>query len=284
MAANLLARRRAPRATALRRIRGLIGRRRFAAALASARMLAREYPGDREALYLLAIAERSLGRVPAALDLLDRLETLHPAFGRLFEERGHCCRALGEEVTAVRAYRRAVALDPMLLGSWRELATWHGARGETGEASVAARHVSEIERMPTGLRQASSLLAEGNVHGAALRIRRFMRANRLHPDALVLLARVRMALSRFEEAERLLQRSLQLAPGHARARHEYVRLLSRRRRQVEANSHAHALLTLEPANRAYRALYADTCVAVGDPLKALRIYSELQIEGPECPE
>ena len=284
MAANLLARRRSPLATELRRIRGLIGRRRFAAALASARTLAREHPGDREALYLLAMAERSLGRVPAALELLDRLETLHPAFGRLFEERGHCCRALGEEVAAVRAYQRAVALDPMLPGSWRELAAWHAARGETGEAPVAAGHVGEIERMPSALRQASSLLAEGRVHAATLQIQRFMRANRQNPEALVLLARVRMALSGFEDAERLLQRSLRVAPGNARARHEYVRLLSRRRRQVEANSHARALLTLEPANRAYRALYADTCAAVGNPLKALRIYSELQSEGPECPE
>lgn len=268
----------------LRRIRGLIGRRRFAAALASARTLAREYPEDREALYLLAMAERSLGRVPAALDLLDRLESLHPAFGPLFEERGHCWRALGEEVAAFRAFRRAVALDPMLLGSWRELATWHAARGEPGEASVAAGHVGEIERMPTALRHASSLLAEGSVHAAAVQIRRFMRANREHPEALVLLARVRMALRGFEDAERLLQRSLQVAPGQTRARHEYVRLLARRGRPVEANSHAQTLVTLKPTNRAYRALYADTCVAVGDPLKAARIYRELQSEGRECAE
>lgn len=284
MAANLLAQRRTPLAKELRRIRALIDRRRFAAALAAARTLVRESAENREALFLQAVAGRCLGRIRDALHLLERLETVHPAFGRLFEERGHCWRALGDEAGALQAYRRAVALDPLLLGSWRELATCHAARGETGEAAVAADRARAIELLPAALRQASRLLADGNPRAAARRVRRLLHTDPLHPEALLLLARIHVTLNDLEGGALLLQRVLQAAPDHGRARHEWVLLLSRRHRLREANAQARALLALEPANRVYRSLYADTCVAVGDPVPALRIYGELQKDGPECAE
>ena len=80
------------------RVRGLMGKNQFAAALAACDALLAEVPENRDVLYMAAVNQRYLGRVPAALDTLRRLEAIHPKYSRLFQERGHCHVAAREPV------------------------------------------------------------------------------------------------------------------------------------------------------------------------------------------
>src|SRR4029077_18236554 len=105
----------------VRRARALMEQRQFAAALEVAEALQAQVPENRDVLYLIGACQRYLGRVPAALATLNRLEELHPDYARLFQERGHCYRALGDGPAAITAYRRAVALNEALPASWRAL-------------------------------------------------------------------------------------------------------------------------------------------------------------------
>ena len=97
------------------RARALLEKRQFSQALAAAEALLAEVPENRDALYLIAVNQRYLGRIPDALATLGRFENLHPEYGRLFQERGHCYRALGEAAAAIIAYQQAVAVNPALL-------------------------------------------------------------------------------------------------------------------------------------------------------------------------
>src|ERR1700758_1850657 len=112
------------------RIRALVEKREFAHALTDASQLLQEVPENRALLYLVAVSQRYLGRIEEALATLRRFEEVHPDFGRLFQERGHCYRTAGQGAAALEAYRRAVALNPSLLASWKALAALCHAAGQ----------------------------------------------------------------------------------------------------------------------------------------------------------
>ena len=76
--------------------RELLKNRRFADSLAIAEALLAEVPENRDVLYLMAVNQRYLGRVASALHVLARFEELHPDYGRLYQEFGHCYHAVGQ--------------------------------------------------------------------------------------------------------------------------------------------------------------------------------------------
>ena len=61
-----------------------------------------------------------------------------------------------------------------------------------------------------------------------------------------MLAEVAARLRRFEDAETLLARCLELAPSFAGARHNYAVVLHRQNKPVEALREIETLLALEP--------------------------------------
>src|ERR1700690_86073 len=113
--------------TEVRRLRGLVEKRRFSEALAVAAALRLEVPENRDVLYLLAVSQRYLGRIADALATSAQFEALHPDYGRLFQERGHCLRTVGETKAAIAAYEHAVALNQTLAASWHALTDLYGA-------------------------------------------------------------------------------------------------------------------------------------------------------------
>ena len=92
-------------------IRELVRERRFAEALRAVDALSLAHPGNCEALYLRAVAQRMLGHTAAALGTLAGLEQLHPRFSRLYQERGYCYVALKQAPQAIEAFLRGVNVN-----------------------------------------------------------------------------------------------------------------------------------------------------------------------------
>src|SRR5215471_10252947 len=67
------------------RLRELIERRQFEAALRAGETLLAEVPENRDVLYMVAVSLRYLNRISEALTALERLERLHPQYPRLFQ-------------------------------------------------------------------------------------------------------------------------------------------------------------------------------------------------------
>jgi tetratricopeptide (TPR) repeat protein len=93
--------------TEVRRIRAVLERSEFAPALQAALRLREEVPEHRDVLYMIAVAQRYLQRIPDALATLQRLEELHPDYPRLYQERGHCYVALRSAAPAIAAFEQA---------------------------------------------------------------------------------------------------------------------------------------------------------------------------------
>jgi len=120
------------------RIRELSESQRHSEALAAAEALALEAPEDRDALYLIAANQRCLGRMPEALETLQRLERQHPGFSLLHQERGYCYTTLRDAPRAIDAFLQAVNLNPALAASWSMLEKLYRMTGDARNAAMAA--------------------------------------------------------------------------------------------------------------------------------------------------
>ncbi len=266
----------------VRRIRALMEQGQFAAALAAAEALRAEVPANRDALYMIAVSRRYLGRIGEALAMLAHMEALHPAFSRLFQERGHCYVALRQAEPAITAFLRAVNLNHALPASWKALQTLFRMTGRAADAEMAAGHIAALARLPAEIVTASSMFADGEIQPAETIVRQYLVKHGNHVEGMRLLAKIGMAHGVLDDAELLLESVLILAPDYQAARYDYVRTLLDRQSYVKARQELETLLQAAPANRSYRTAYATTCVGLGEAERGIDLYRELLAETPEA--
>ncbi len=269
--------------TEVSRVRGLLEKRQFAQALAAAEALLGEVPENRDVLYLIAVNQRYLGRISAALATLGRFQVLHPDYGRLFQERGHCYRGLGDGAAAITAYQQAVALNPALPASWKALILLHRSMGRSADAASAANVAASLDALPVAVVTANSHFAEGDIHVAEQMVRKFLQQHPDHIEAMRLLAKIGMKLEVLDDAEFLLESVLMLAPDYHAARQDYAEVLADRHKHTEALVQIRRLLSIEPHNPIFRALEGNALVGLGDYETALKKFYELREETPINP-
>jgi len=257
------------------RARELLQQRRFAQALAAADALRAQVPENRDVLYLIAVSQRYLGRTADALVTLGHLEKIHPDYGRLFQERGHCLRAAGDAPAAVVAYRQAVFRNHALVASWRALSELLRTLGEISEAETAAAHVQTLARLPAEVVTATSMVAEGDLPPAEQLIRQYLLKHPTDIEAMRLLAQIGVKLDVLDDAEFLLESVLSFAPDYHAARYDYVNVLSERHRYTRALAEAEKLLAAGPGNVLFRTAHANVCVGLGRYEEALQTFREL---------
>ena len=141
----------------LARIRELLREHKFEAVLAVGEGLRAEIAGHRDALLCVAIAQRYLHRIPAALQTLATLERHHPRFSRIYEERGRCFVEMRQAPQAIEAFLTAVNINHALPGSWSML---EGLYRMTGEAELEEKALrlgralsGRVARFPGGFTQ-----------------------------------------------------------------------------------------------------------------------------------
>jgi tetratricopeptide (TPR) repeat protein len=264
------------------RIRALIERNQFGAALSAAEALAATLPENRDVLYMIAVSQRYLKKIPEALASLERLQQHHPSFSRLFQERGHCYVALRDAPRAIDAFLNAVNLNPALPASWRTLQTLYGMSGQSENAAMAAAHVATLAKLPPEIITATALFSDGELVSAENIIRAYLLKHGNHVEAMRLLARIGLAQDVLDDAETLLEAVLTMAPDYRAARYDYALALLRRHKHVQSIAELEQLLQLEPNNRTYKTTYATANVGLGDHERALALYQELLAGAPEA--
>jgi tetratricopeptide (TPR) repeat protein len=270
--------------TEVRRVRGLLEGSRFADAEAAAQALLVEVPENRDVLYMLAVSQRYQQRIAAALATLERLETLHPAYPRLFQERGHCYVTQRSAGPAIAAFERAVTLNPMLRASWESLRALYGMCGRAQQAAEAEANVRRLAGLPAEIVTAISMFSDGELAAAEQLVRQHLLAHGDHIEAMRLLARIGVEHDVLDDAELLLERLLRIAPEYHAARYDYATVLLKRHKHVQAREQMERLLQVDPANRTYQTTYATVCTGFGDYERALPLYRQLLREMPKDPE
>jgi len=264
------------------RLRALMEKGQFAAALAGANALLAEVPENRDVWYIIAVSQRYLQRIPDALATLERFEKIHPDYSRLFQERGHCYVGLRQAQPAIEAFVRAVNINPSLHASWNALKILFKLTGRTAESENAAAHLETLARLPVEVLTATSMFADGEIFPAERMVRDFLLRHGNHVEAMRLLAKIGMKLDVLDDAELLLESALILAPDYHAMRYDYALTLLQRHKHPQALAELDRLLAIDPNNRAYRITYATACVGVGNNEEAIERYRAILAETPEA--
>jgi len=243
-----------------------------------------EDPGNREALYALAVAQRMQTRIPEALATLAELEAWHPAFPRLHQERGHCHIFRRDAQAAIDAFERAIQLSPALPASWNALQTLYRMVGRLQDSATAGEHVRKLASLPPAVVNARAMLADGNLREAEDTIRPYLQQNPRDLEAMRILANIARQNDFANDAEVLLEAVLKAAPGYHAARYDYVQALVDVHKHQRAREEAEALLAAEPDNLGARVSHASILFSLGELEEAIRRYREIAARIPGDPE
>lgn len=232
-------------------------------------------PDHPAATLLLAAGRRRCGDPLGALQLLDPLTHLHRQWAQAHYERGLALAAVGRGEDAVTALRTAVQFKPDLPDAWRELADHLTAMGETAAADQAyAQHIRFSTRNPR-LLDAAHALAQNEIPTAEALLRQHLLQAPTDVAAIRMLAEIAARLGRYADAEHLLERCLELAPGFTAARHNYALVLHRQNKSAVALAQIDQALASDAGNPGYWSLKAAILSSVGEYDAAIELYQRV---------
>ncbi len=194
---------------------------------------------------------------------------------------GLALQRAGRRDDAVRAFKRAVSLQPDLPLGWLTLADQLRQTGDsTGAAHAYLQHLKHAVRDPV-LMHAAAALSEGSIPEAEALLRDRLRKSPTDIAAIRMLAELAARIGRDEDAVRLLSRCLELAPGFHAARKNYALVLNRAEHTEQALEQIEQLLEVDPGNPGYRNQNAVILCKLGEYETALRIYDDLVQRHPD---
>jgi tetratricopeptide (TPR) repeat protein len=249
-----------------------------------AREILKAVPGHPRARLVLGVAHRLAGDTQAALELLEPLAREQPRAVAVHLELGIAQGEAGRPREALASLRHAVTLKPDLAEAWRLIADQLDVLGDAGAADQArARYLSSATQDPS-LMEAAAALVANELPLAEARLRIHIQARPTDIAALRMLAEVAGRLRRYRDAQRLLERCLELAPSFDAARHNYATVLNRQGNAAAALPQVELLLAREPRNPGYRNLKAAVLASLGDFAESIRIYESVLTDFPRQPK
>jgi tetratricopeptide (TPR) repeat protein len=181
---------------------------------------------------------------------------------------------------ALAAVRREAHANPRRPQIWRQLGDHLDAAGDRQGAEAAyLEHVRHAIHDPL-LMAAGAALQANDIPEAEARLRAHLKQAPTDICAIRMLAELAVRVDRAEDAELLLERCLELAPGFNEARHNYALVLNRVNKPHQALGEVARLRRGDPQNPAYRNQEAITLCHTGDYATAIGIYDALLREFP----
>jgi tetratricopeptide (TPR) repeat protein len=241
-------------------------------------------PGHPAAVLLLAQARRAQGDLTSALAALEPLAQTQPRWAAAHLELGLARGAAGDSQGAVRALAHATDLKPDLAEAWGALADQRRLLGDSRGADAARAQQLGCAAADPLVLEAGAALAEGRLAVAEHLLRDILKVRPDEIAALRMLAEVATRLGRYEDAEALLVRCLELAPGFTPARHNLAVVLYRQTKAAAALEEVEALLADDPANPGYRNLQAAALGQLGEYGRTIAVYETLLKDYPNQPK
>jgi tetratricopeptide (TPR) repeat protein len=194
-----------------------------------------------DAMLIVAQSRAAQGDLVGARDLLKSLVSAHPHFAAAWRALGDQLVLLEDAAGADEAYARSI------------------------KASVS----------DPNLMAAANALCENQLAVAEKILRAFLKAHPTDVAAIRMLAETGTRLGRYDDAEKLLARALELAPSFTSARYIYAMVLHRQLKSQQALEQLDILMRADPDNAGYRTLRAATLVRIGEYEKAIETYEAL---------
>lgn len=179
--------------------------------------------------------------------------------------------------------KRRVAARPDDAGAWQRLANaLRGAEDEAGAEQAQAEALRASAADPELLLAGRALVAN-DLAVAERVLKQRLRRDPFEVAAIRMLAEVAGRLARFGDAEKLLRRAVELAPGFHAARHNLAVVLQRQGKAEAALAEVERLLAEDGDEPGYRVLQAAVLVRLGEYERACAIYDAVLARWPDQP-
>jgi tetratricopeptide (TPR) repeat protein len=191
-------------------------------------------------------------------------------------------RLLNGQPAAALAQAQAI-LDqvPTSAAAHRLAAQALRALGRETEAQAASLAAVSAAVHDDAMVAAALALAENRLPEAEAALRQRLREDATDVAAIRMLAEVAGRLGRYEDAEKLLSRALDLAPGFGAARANLATVYYKQNRFAEAAEALDAVLGEDPGNPAHANLRAAALGRIGGYNEALALYEQLTRRFPD---
>lgn len=194
--------------------------------------------------------------------------------------QGRALAALGRIDDAIAVLRDATRRDPDSSDAWRALGDQLViANDDAGADQAYAEQIRCSVNDPT-LQQAAIALCDQNLPVAERLLKGHLKQYPTDVAAIRMLAELAGRLARYEDAEALLNRAIQLAPGFTPARFNLATVLHRQGRVPEALAELDRLMATDPDNGAYRNLAAAALTRIGDLDEAITHFEHVLARHP----
>ncbi len=247
-----------------------------------AREILKAVPGQPQARLYLGAALRRQGQAVAAREMLAALAAEQPKAPAVWFELGMAQAASG--TPAIAALKHATRLKPDHADAWAALAQQYLLLGDEAAAGDAAAQQIRLATREPALIAAANALLDGKLAIAERLLRDFLKGHPANIAALRMLAEIGARLGRYGDAEALLARCLELAPGFAVARHNYAIVLHRQNKSQAAIAQIDILQKSEPDNPAYRALKGAAFGQIGEYARSIEAYESVLKTFPNQPK
>jgi tetratricopeptide (TPR) repeat protein len=157
-------------------------------------------------------------------------------------------------------------------------------QGETEGAEAAYLRSVKASVGDPELVKAATALCENRLAVAEQTLRAILMARPTDVAAIRMLAETGMRLGRYGDAENLLCRCVELAPGFTAARHNYATVLYRQNKSQAAIAQVDRLLAGDPGNPGYRNLKAAALARIGEYEQAIALYGSVLHDQPRQPK
>jgi predicted Zn-dependent protease len=240
----------------------------------------RDHPA---ALLILATAHRMRGRATEALAILQPLSEAQPQAALVQYELALALGRSGRGDESLAALRRALVLKPGLPQAWLALADHLRVIGDAEGADAAYLSYVRHSAKDPHLLQAAEALADNRLADAEPLLRGWLKQHPSDVAAIRMLAELAVRVGRSEEAQHLLERCLELAPGFREARQHYALVLHRDQQSERALAQLDILLADDAGNASGRTLKAAILCRLGEYDAGIDLYDAILREYPSNP-
>ena len=205
--------------------------------------------------------------------------------GTLEVALGHAARLLPVNPAAAEEQAREILkVAPEQPQALRLLAEALRRQGETEAAEALYLRSVKASVGDPHLIAAATALCENRLAVAEQTLRAVLKARPTDVAAIRMLAETGMRLGRYDDAENLLARAVELAPGFTAARHNYATVLYRQNKAAAAIAECDRLLAEDPVNPGYRNLKAAALGRIGEYEQAIELYGGVLRDQPRQPK
>ncbi|ATQ44161.1 tetratricopeptide repeat-containing sulfotransferase family protein [Caulobacter mirabilis] len=244
---------------------------------------ARDVTGDRAAA--LANGFRLLAQAPdLAAEQADEILRAFPGDPETSLLRGLALARLGRPREAIPVLRRAAGAGAGGPAAWQALSEQLALVGDDRGVEAATAGQIRASVSEPALVEAATALFDNRLAVAEAGLRAYLRDHPTNVAAIRMLAEVGARLGRYEDAELLLSRCLELAPGFAEARYNHATVLYRLGRPDEAIAQLEPLLARAPRHPGYRNLKAAALGRIGEYEQTIALYRDVLADHPDQPK